>query len=74
MGPTWQRSASGNRRPKGHLVSSAGNETTSQPENPKNKTPRVNGVYDAAFRDVTSSGIEDDLVEAARIEPEHHFA
>ena len=40
-----------------------------EPEKPKNKTPYENGVYDAACRDVASSGIEDASVEAAGIEP-----
>ena len=39
-----QRYDSGKRRPNGHLLSSTGIERTSNPENPKNKTPREQGL------------------------------
>ena len=53
-----QRSDSATRRPNGHPVSSTGNKTVSENENPKNKNPCMSRGYDAARRDVAPSGTE----------------
>ena len=60
---------SGTRRPNGHLVSPSGIEAKSDDKIPKNINPRLKGGYDAASRDVASSGTEGAPVEAAGIEP-----